>query len=248
MATYKKDINLLAVMRRRRPRVNPLVIVIPILVALILGSGIGLGAMWLTTRVAALTIERNDLQSYLDSRRLEDSQNQADEARREADKMTALASEVKNTLYNLSSYPDLTGEDIDSLFNFAGIATDIADFSYDRRTGTLNFTASTVSVHTMPALVQTLRGCGIFSDVQYTGYASSTASEIISTSTDEDGVVTSITEEVTVYHYALVCKVTKPQPFLPPTGDDTQGDTGGETGEPADSPTTSGDSDQKGGE
>jgi hypothetical protein len=229
MATYKKDINLLSVMRRKRPRINPFAIIIPILVFVALGTAVVMGVLWFGNRITSLTLERDSLQSYIDSARLNDSQAETDRLRMQAEDMAFKANEVKSVLYGLSSYPDLSGEDFQVIFDYAGTTIELSGFTYDRRTATLSFSATATSVHAMPVYVQSLRECGIFSDVQYTGYVNSIRSVPGNTVTDEDGNETVVNIEISEYRYDLTCQVAKPQPFLPPIeedgedeGDDTE--------------------------
>jgi hypothetical protein len=235
MASYKKDINLLSAMTQKKSRVNPFVIIVPILIFLMLGALIVFATFWYTTTMASLTIERNDLQSYIDSTRVTDSQNNAEEVRIAATEMGRRADEVVGMLYILSSYPDLGGEQFQAIFEFAGDNVQLADYVYDRRTGTLSFSATSTSVRNMPRFVQSMRECGHFSDIQYRGFVRSTHLETGEPVTNPVTEVTTIVNtEIVEYRYEIVCKLVTPIPFLPPVETDGEGTgdtTGGGTGQ-----------------
>jgi hypothetical protein len=217
MASYKKDINLLAAMTKKKSRVSPLALIVPILVFLALGAAIAFSLYSISTQVANLTMQRDDLQRYMDSARVVDGQAEASSLRSQAEQVQSLATEVRGTLYNLSSYPDLTGEDFQAVFDLAGYDVELTHFTYDRRTGALNFSASCESVRRMPIFIQSLRGCGIFSDVQYTGYANDIRTETGSPILDPVSKTTTFeTWEVSEYRYEVSCLVAYPAPALPP--------------------------------
>jgi hypothetical protein len=220
---------------------SPFVIVVPIIVFLALGAALAFGLIWYTTLTATLTAERDSLQRYIDSSRVNDSQEKAQAARAEADLMKSRANEVKDTLYNLSSYPDLYGEHFYIIFGFAGADIELSEYVYDRRTGVLSFSATSPSVRRMPYFIQSLRECGTFSDIQYRGYVQGTRTEdgapVTSPLTD---ITTIPTIEVIEYRYEITCKLVDPTPSLPPV--ETDGDAGGDgTGDDGTAPREEGD-------
>jgi hypothetical protein len=235
MASYKKDINLLGAMTRKKSRVSPLVIIVPIFIFLILGALIVFATFWYTSTMASLTIERNNLQSYIDSTRVTDSQDKAEEVRIAATEMGQRADEVVGMLYILSSYPDLGGEQFQAIFDFASDNVELADYVYDRRTGILSFSATSSTVRNIPRFVQSLRECGYFSDIQYRGFVRSTHLEtgepVLNPVTE---VTTIVNTEIVEYRYEIVCKLVTPPPSLPPVETDGEGadnTTGGGTGQ-----------------
>jgi hypothetical protein len=227
MATYKKDINLLTAMTKKKPRVNPFALIIPLIVFVALGAGITVSIFEISAQTAQLTMQRDDLQTYLDSPRVANGKIEAQNLQAQANEVQALASEVKGTLFNLSSYPDLTGENIQAIYDLAGYEIELTHFSYDRRTGALSFSASCWSGRQVPYFVQALRECGIFSDVQYQGYANET--HTVTGSPLLDPVTETYefeTWEEIEYHYEISCLVASPAPTLPPLGNGA--DAGGE--------------------
>ena len=73
----------------------------------------------------------------------------------------------------LASYPDLTSSllnRIDAAGADSGISVEFT--SYDASTGELQFNATSDTVIDIPAYVRALQGCGVFSNVDYTGYQS----------------------------------------------------------------------------
>jgi hypothetical protein len=225
MASYKKDINLLGAMAQKKSRVSPFVIIVPILIFLMLGTLIVFSTSWYASTMATLTIERDTLQNYLDSTRVTDSQDKAEEVRLAAAEMGRRADEVAGTLYILSSYPDLGSEQFQAIFEFAGDNIELADYVYDRRTGILSFSATSASVRTMPRFVQSLRECGHFSDIQYRGYVRSVHIETGEPVTNPVTEVTTITStEIVEYRYEVVCKLVGPVPSLPPVETEGGGD------------------------
>jgi hypothetical protein len=197
------------------------VIIVPILVFLALGALIVFGAIWYTSTMASLTLQRDDLKNYVESSRVTDSQDEAQALKFAVTEMQTHAGEVKDTLYNLSSYPDLYGEQFEAIFEFAGDDIELSGYAYDRETGTLSFTAVTPLVSRMPYFVQSLRNSGLFSDVQYQGYVMGTHTEtgapVFSPTTDTtvNPVIT-----VTEYRYEVTCRVSAPTPALPPVETD----------------------------
>jgi hypothetical protein len=171
--------------------------------------------------MADLTFQRDDLKRYVDSSRVVDSQEEAQALKSAAETMEVRANEVKDTLYNLSSYPDFYGEQFDVIFGFAGDDIELSGYAYSRETGTLSFAAVTPRVSRMPYFVQSLRDSGLFSDVQYQGYVMGTHTEtgipVVSPTTDTL-VIPTIT--VTEYRYEVTCRVAAPPPALPPVETD----------------------------
>lgn len=228
LASYKKDINLLDAMTKKKSRVNPLALIVPIFVFLVLGAGIALSTFWITSQTVALTLERDSLQNYMTSSRVTEGQQEAQTLQAQVGQLQALASEVRGTLYNLSSYPDLTGEDFQAVFEMSGEDIELTHFMYDRRTGVLSFTATCESVRKIPVFVTALRDSGIFSDVQYKGYANETRTESGNPILDPVSKTTTIeTWTVSEYHYDISCLVANPAPTLPALEEESaaEGDT-----------------------
>lgn len=221
MASYKKDINLLAVMTQRKSRINPLAVIIPIAVFLALGAGIFFGTIWYTTNMAELTFQRDDLKRYIESARVTNSQDNTRALRLAAEEMQLRANEVRETLYNLSSYPDLHGEQFQAIFDYAGDEIELSGYVYTRVSGTLSFSATSERVSRMPVFIQNLRESGLFSDVQYQGYVMGTRTEsgtpVLDRTTD---MMVTPTYTVTEYLYEVTCRVTTPTPALPPVDTD----------------------------
>jgi hypothetical protein len=248
MATHKKDINLLAVMTNKTSRVNPLVIVVPIVVFVLLGALIMLSTFRYATTVATLVAERDSLQLYLDSTRVEDSTEKAEEYKALATDMEQRASGVKNTLYNLSSYPDLYGEHFDIIFELAGEDITLADYAYNRRTGVLSFSATSPSVRQMPHFVQGLRDCGYFADIQYRGYVRGTHTESGEPTIDPVTEITTIPSITVIeYRYEITCKLASPSPALPPVEGEDEGEGAEGEGDAAEGDAAEGDGAQEGG-
>lgn len=71
----------------------------------------------------------------------------------------------------LDSYPDLTSSLLNRIIaagSSSGITVEFT--SYNAATGELQFNATSDTVIDIPAYVRALQGCGVFSDVDYTGY------------------------------------------------------------------------------
>lgn len=216
MASYKKDINLLAAMTRKTPRVHPLAFIVPVLTFLGLGLLIASSVIWVTGQTTLLTLERDELQHYMDSPRVSEGQAEAVSLQAAATEVQARAAEVKGTLYNLSSYPDLSGEEFQTIFNFAGENIQLTEFNYDRRSGTLSFSASSQSVRGIPTFIAALRESGIFADVQYKGYVNGVRIETGGPVFDPITEVTTLPNiEIYEYLYQVSCLVANPTPGLP---------------------------------
>ncbi|MDR1082797.1 MAG: hypothetical protein LBL27_02890 [Coriobacteriales bacterium] len=224
MASYKKDIDLLAVMAQKQARVSPLMVLVPIVVFLVLGALIALGIFWYLSTTAVLITERDNLQLYLDSTRVNNFQEEAAALEAQATEMEGQAEEVKGTLYNLSSYPDMYEEQFDIIFTLAGNDVTLSDYIYDRRTGILNFSASSTSVRRMPQFVQGLRDDGHFVDIQYQGYVKevNAATGAVETRPTTETATTS-SNKASEYRYEITCKLVGPNPVLPEV--EEEGDT-----------------------
>jgi hypothetical protein len=210
-------------MTKKKSRVNPFTIIVPIIIFLVLGGIIATSIVWITGQTALLTLQRNELKSYMNSTRVTEGQVEVANLNATAQEKQALASEVKSTLYNLSSYPDLSGDNLETVIAFAGENIELANFSYDRRTGTLTFSATSQSVRRMPVFIAALRECGIFSDVQYQGYVNGVRIDagypVYDPETDQ---TTLESYEIDEYRYQVSCLVVNPSATLPaldaPTG------------------------------
>lgn len=73
---------------------------------------------------------------------------------------------------DLATYPVLTSDDITRVYASGSGGTSIQGISYESETGVITITAEAPQYRYAAATVATLRGLGIFSDVQYTGYES----------------------------------------------------------------------------
>ncbi|MEG1523943.1 MAG: hypothetical protein RRZ24_08945 [Clostridia bacterium] len=77
---------------------------------------------------------------------------------------------VENAQFNL--HPLLTRALFTDVRTCAGNIFEINHYFYDEANGTLVIDANAASVNEVPKLVERLRGTGLFSSVQYTGYTS----------------------------------------------------------------------------
>lgn len=75
---------------------------------------------------------------------------------------------------NLGTYPVLTSDDITRVYASASGGTSIQGIGYDSETGVLTVNAEAPQYKYAAQTVSTLRGLGIFSDVEYSGYESAT--------------------------------------------------------------------------
>ena len=90
-----------------------------------------------------------------------------------ADAYHSLTDYANSVTSLLASYPDLTSSllnRIDAAGSGSGITVEFT--SYDAASGVLQFNTTSNTVIDIPAYVRALQNCGVFSDVDYTGYQS----------------------------------------------------------------------------
>jgi hypothetical protein len=153
-----------------------------------------------------LLIERRDTAlSYVDDPGIRTQYDEAlsgiQEATAAKDRAVALLSAVEA----IDSYPDISADDLKKLFDIAGKKVDLSEIAYDRSTGELTFFARCSSVARVPAFIETLRSCGIFSDVNYSGYTGETYISSQDTEETSDEPPTSATS--TEYSFNVICIV-----------------------------------------
>jgi len=234
-----KDINLLAAQDRRykiakekKATAIRLPALILILVLLLMGGSYYL----LYKETSSLEKEKEGIAAYLN-----DSATKADYARSlrmqdSAMRMVDQKESIAEILLNLSSYPDMTGDDFELIYGYAGERVRISGVAYDRITGVLAFDAECELVTGVPIFVAQLRMSGIFEDVQYEGYSEhiySHSEELppkMEPRMDEFGnpVINPLTEEPVMdevpqsrafseksYYFAVTALVKAPEPKLP---------------------------------
>ncbi|MDR3316294.1 MAG: hypothetical protein LBS98_07475 [Coriobacteriales bacterium] len=193
----KKDINLYKVATGRVRTKSRRPLVISTILIVLAGALIAFGVYYCTSTITRLALERDDLNQYLESNLTLEQYNNSFEAQNEAEAMEGFTTQIKGTLLNISSYPEITGTDYQLIMGSAGSNITITGLRYERRTGILSFRAACSDTALVPHFIERLRTQGNFADVQYRGY------------------VQSDTGESTLYTYELECLVKKPTPTLP---------------------------------
>jgi hypothetical protein len=194
---HTKDINLykVATSKVRTKSLRPLIT--SALLALLAVALVAFGIYYYLTTISNLTLERDGLKRYLESSLTLEQYNHSFETQSEVEVMEGFVAQIKGTLLNISSYPEITGADYRLIMSSAGSDIDITGLRYERRTGILSFRAICGDTTSVPLFVERLRAQGNFSDVQYRGYVQS----------GKDGI--------SEYTYELQCLMKKPQPKLP---------------------------------
>jgi len=242
-----KDINLITAQDRNlklAKEKKATAIRLPAFILILVLILLGFAYYFLYTETSALEKEKEVLAAYLN-----DAATQADYER--SVKMQDLASqmlnqneEISRILLNLSSYPDMTGDDFELIYELAGEGVRITNVSYSRAEGVLAFDAECEIVTGVPIFVAQLRASGIFSDVRYEGYAEhvySLSEELppkMEPRLDEFGnpVINPMTEEPVMdevpqsrafseksYMFAVTALVEAPEPELPGPGQSING-------------------------
>jgi len=168
-----KDINLIAAMDRKQQKAKAektTAIRLPILVLILVALLFGVAYYYLYTNTNALEEKKETLNLYLDDPRVIAEYSDSFRAQEEAQRMIKQATELRQVLLNLSSYPDMYGGDFHLIYEYAGTRVAVTDVSYTRTTGVLSFNAECEAVTGVPIFVSQLRMSGIFDDVQYEGY------------------------------------------------------------------------------
>jgi hypothetical protein len=219
----KKDINLLLAMDHQKTssrKSKGVSIVIPIVVIVLIAVGMGAGYSYFYDRTSGAKAQAEVIRLYLSDSTTQTAYNESLAAKSEAERMTAEMSALRDVILNITSYPDLTGGEIDQVRETAGSRIKLETMYYDKTTGVLSFRAISETVTGVPLFIAQLRITGIFSDVQYAGYEETTRTEITYYLEWDPGIwdyrEVEKRTDYTEYNFAVTALVNAPTPYIPP--------------------------------
>jgi hypothetical protein len=213
-----KDINLLLAMDRGLKKSKgsgakflPLLIIVAAVVVL----AAAMVVLYLQNSNLKNQIEEINL--YLDDETTQKSAGDSRTAQAVAIAMTSLNQSLEQGISAISSYPQITGEQIEQIYSFAGSKVKIDEnFSFDSSTGMLSFGASSDTATGVPIFVAQLRASGMFAQVSYQGYQETSTSTEGPTRTDPDtGSSISTTVTTSSYRFSVTCLLIGPVPISP---------------------------------
>ncbi len=117
--------------------------------------------------------QTNDLRAWCADEQNLTPYQQSLQDQQAADAYHSLTDYANGVTALLDSYPDLTSSllnRIDAAGSSSGITVEFT--SYDAASGVLQFNATSDTVIDIPAYVRALQSCGVFSNVDYSGYQS----------------------------------------------------------------------------
>ena len=138
---------------------------------IVAGCMLAWGGVFLHT--AMMRADTRDLRAWCADEQNLTPYQQSLQDQQAADAYHSLTDYANSVTSLLASYPDLTSSllnRIDAAGSGSGITVEFT--SYDAASGVLQFNATSNTVIDIPAYVRALQNCGVFSDVDYTGYQS----------------------------------------------------------------------------
>jgi hypothetical protein len=203
-----KELNLLTALDRgkQRQKAGKGAIVVIALIALVVAA-VAYFFVYTLGETDRLTEQRDTALAYVNDPETKAKYDESLANQQEA-KMAQIRSDtLKSALDAINSYPTMYGPDYKALFLLAGNNVELSGITYDRSTGRLSFGATCQSATRIPIFIATLRSCGMFSDVDYSGYTGGTRTVPGEPQVAEDGteVETQVTE--TEYSFSVNCVV-----------------------------------------
>lgn len=116
----------------------------------------------------------NDIWAYINDTKIIEEYARARKISDENNALGVAMSELNGNLEAIKSYPKLNKEVIDKVKATSNSTFTINSYSYSETTGVLKIGARASSENYMPEAVQKLRNTGVFTNIAYTGYTSST--------------------------------------------------------------------------
>jgi hypothetical protein len=218
-----RDINLLLALDHQKVNARKgkgISIVVPILVIVLVAVAMGAGYSYFYNNTSEIRAQKEAIELYLSDPATTAAYNESLSAQSESARMAAEMSALRDVILNITSYPNLTGGDLDQVREIAGSRIKLAPMTYDKTSGVLSFNATSDTVTGVPLFVAQMRISGIFSDVQYQGYSESVRTEPGKPRIkyDENGVPYEIptTLEFKEYNFAVTALVHASTPIIPP--------------------------------
>jgi hypothetical protein len=203
-----KELNLLTALDRGRQRqkIGKGAIVVVALIAVIVAA-VALFFVYTLGETEKLTERRDRALAYVDDPEIKAQYDESLANQQEA-KMAQIRSETLiGAVDAINSYPDMTGDDYKKLYRIAGGNVQLSGLNYNRSTGTLTFGATCGAATRIPLFISTLRSCGLFRDVEYSGYSGGSRTVPGESQTMEDGTVVQTQTTVSEYSFSVTCVV-----------------------------------------
>jgi hypothetical protein len=197
-----KELNLLTALDRgkQRRKIGAGAIVLVALIALVVAS-VAVFFVYTIGETEKLTERRDRALAYVDDPEIQAQYTESLANQQEAKTAKIRSETLINAVDAINSYPDMSGEDYDKLYRFAGKNVSLSGLSYDRTTGRLSFGATCESATRVPLFIAALRACGMFRDVEYSGYSGGSRTVPGEPKTLEDG--TEVETQITVMEYSF---------------------------------------------
>lgn len=112
----------------------------------------------------------DEINSWIEDDAVQEEYQSANALKTQSDTLATAITQVDQMKQNLATYPDLTAEMIGKIVDVGGSDMAVSIRTMDAQTGTLTFNATSKKVIDIPAYVKKLRGTGLFSSVDYSGY------------------------------------------------------------------------------
>jgi hypothetical protein len=163
-------------------------------------------------KAAELSDRKDELTIYLNDPATQAAYDESIRANNRALAMRAQADAITGPVENLRTYPQFGSDGIRRVIMLAGTTVEVSNMNYDIATGVLSFSATCGSATRIPIFIAELRICGIFSDVDYSGYSGSTRTEAGEPTINEDGSETPNEITYKEFSFNVSCLVNAPLP------------------------------------
>ena len=112
----------------------------------------------------------DEINSWIEDDSVKKEYQSASALKTQSDTLSAAISQVDQMKQNLATYPDMTAEMIGKIVDVGGSDMSVSIRTMDAESGELTFNATSKKVIDIPTYVKKLRGTGLFSSVDYSGY------------------------------------------------------------------------------
>lgn len=112
----------------------------------------------------------DEINSWIEDDSVKKEYQSASALKTQSDTLSATISQVDQMKQNLATYPDMTAEMIGKIVDVGGSDMSVSIRTMDAESGELTFNATSKKVIDIPTYVKKLRGTGLFSSVDYSGY------------------------------------------------------------------------------
>ncbi|MDR2163965.1 MAG: hypothetical protein LBO70_08575 [Clostridiales Family XIII bacterium] len=163
--------------------------------------------MYMSNETSELTERRDIALAYVNNPEVQAQYDESLARQQEAKTAQARTEAIISAADAVDSYPDMSGSDMQNIFRIAGGKVNMSGITYDRTTGVFSFGARCQSATHVPIFIAALRASGVFSDVNYDGYAVGTYTAPGESHTTPDGAVIETQVTLTEYSFSVTCIV-----------------------------------------